>query len=119
MCHLVGPSLSSQVAVSHDLEVSLLERLFERPLYKDHPLSREKHAQGSQLTRDLGKQFVPFANLVKVSLLRLLYAVQVHLHPAIELPKPPRHPHATFSHVLQRFIATMRCEWRGPVVRAS
>ncbi|KAL1712139.1 P-loop containing nucleoside triphosphate hydrolase protein [Schizophyllum commune] len=39
-CHQLGPIVASSRARSSELDVSLLERLFLRPLYAEHPLSR-------------------------------------------------------------------------------
>ena len=36
----LGPNISSAVARLHELDLSLLQRLFERPFYKDHPRAR-------------------------------------------------------------------------------
>lgn len=60
----VGPIVTSEKARAGELDISLLERLFERPIYADHPQARSKmqsvtlHLQSSR--------FVPFTNLVKV-----------------------------------------------------
>ncbi|KAL1745330.1 P-loop containing nucleoside triphosphate hydrolase protein [Schizophyllum fasciatum] len=41
-CHQLGPIVASPRARSSELDVSLLERLFQRPLYSEHPLSKSK-----------------------------------------------------------------------------
>ncbi|KAI5828471.1 hypothetical protein K523DRAFT_54006 [Schizophyllum commune Tattone D] len=58
-CHQLGPIVASPRARSSELDVSLLERLFLRPLYAEHPLSRgeidflkkvaERRAEGATL----------------------------------------------------------------------
>lgn len=70
--------MTSHNARNNELDVSLLERLFERPIYADHPLARAKFSwlnvsQGMEgeffhpkLIRK-HKSLVPFVNLIKVS----------------------------------------------------
>jgi hypothetical protein len=81
----VGPFISSDDAREHELDMSLLERLFERPVYADHPMARSKlrnrnwstsQRQGSSPTAPPGLPppppkpittgYAPFVNLVKV-----------------------------------------------------
>lgn len=57
---LVGPIVASEAARAAELDVSLLERLFERPLYSGHRKDRD----GS--TTDYQISDIPFTNLVKV-----------------------------------------------------
>ena len=59
----VGPIVTSETARSAELDVSLLERLFERPLYAENP-----HARSAAFTNSPRRQnsFTPFTNLVKV-----------------------------------------------------
>lgn len=57
----LGPIVASSRARSSELDVSLLERLFQRALYAEHPQSRGK-AVDSATPRE---EFVPFVNLVK------------------------------------------------------
>jgi len=66
----VGPIVTSQAARSAELDVSLLERLFERFLYAQHLQARSiafTHSPGRQ-----NSNFTPFTNLVKVCDLRFL-----------------------------------------------
>lgn len=60
----VGPIVVSDVARSAELEVSLLERLFERPLYSSYAnILNGQEAAASYLSQRVG---LPFTNLVKV-----------------------------------------------------
>ena len=60
----VGPIVVSDVARSAELEVSLLERLFERPLYSSYAnILNGQEAVASYLSQRVG---LPFTNLVKV-----------------------------------------------------
>jgi hypothetical protein len=60
----VGPIVTSEAARSAELDISLLERLFERPLYTDHPQARSKMQNLPPLSEIF--KFKPFSNLVKV-----------------------------------------------------
>ena len=57
----VGPIVVSEAARAAELEVSLLERLFERPLYSNY--AQILHGQVASY---LMKSGLPFTNLVKV-----------------------------------------------------
>ncbi|KAJ7593410.1 P-loop containing nucleoside triphosphate hydrolase protein [Mycena floridula] len=81
----LGPIVTSVDARNNELDVSLLERLFERPVYADHPLARSKF---SDFAREqptnfdepgmikCNKSLVPFTNLLK----------NYRSHPAILMP---------------------------------
>ena len=61
----LGPVVVSEVASAFDLDVSLLERLADRELYRDHPLARRNRrvaAKGPTRTWDVS---CPFVNLTK------------------------------------------------------
>jgi hypothetical protein len=60
----VGPIVTSEAARSAELDVSLLERLFERPLYAEYPQTRSVTFVNSPGRQN--SNFVPFTNLVKV-----------------------------------------------------
>ncbi|THU88773.1 P-loop containing nucleoside triphosphate hydrolase protein [Dendrothele bispora CBS 962.96] len=80
----LGPIIVSDEARAHELDVSLLERLFERPLYADHSEARSKVVVNKNMqsppngveNHHYGKPFKPFANLVK----------NYRSHPAILMP---------------------------------
>ncbi len=55
----LGPRIESELCRNNDMDVSLLERLFGRKLYKDSPFSREYPVHVSQPAS------TPFCNLVK------------------------------------------------------
>jgi hypothetical protein len=61
---LVGPIVTSEAARSAELDVSLLERLFERPLYAEYPQMRSMVFTNSPGCQNAN--FTPFTNLVKV-----------------------------------------------------
>jgi hypothetical protein len=64
----VGPIIPSPAARVGELDVSLLERLFNRDVYSTHPTSRKNMhhvGQGFDARRDVYQ--APFTNLVKVS----------------------------------------------------
>ena len=86
----VGPIVTSEEARAGELNVSLLERLFERPLYTAK--------KGNSLA--LMPSLAPSTNLVKV----LLMLSIMHNHDApciVELPQPPCDSDAAISHILQ------------------
>lgn len=60
----MGPIVASDAARTGELDISLLERLFERPLYMDHPQARSK--MRSKPPRSEIFKFKPFSDLVKV-----------------------------------------------------
>lgn len=64
----VGPIVVSEAARAAELEVSLLERLFERPLYCNYA----QFFHGQDVASYLVKSGLPFTNLVKVGILILL-----------------------------------------------
>ncbi|KAG6856540.1 hypothetical protein H0H87_003359 [Tephrocybe sp. NHM501043] len=68
----LGPIVTSNKARTGELDVSLLERLFERSLYADHAHARSR---GPMLLSEVFK-FTPFTNLVK----------NYRSHPAILMP---------------------------------
>ncbi|KAK7039176.1 adenylosuccinase ade13 [Paramarasmius palmivorus] len=93
---LVGPIISSDEARNHDLDVSLLERLFERPLYSEHPEARAKIGHGYHVNTG---PFKPFVNLVK----------NYRSHPAILMP-----PSAMFyNDTLEPYAANGLISWTG------
>jgi len=50
-----------------ELDISLLERLFDRPLYADHAQARSRiYHNSSVMGRARASPLVPFTNLVKV-----------------------------------------------------
>jgi hypothetical protein len=60
----VGPIVVSDTARSEELDISLLERLFARPLYADHVHARSRmHNRNAALG---SPSMAPFTNLVKV-----------------------------------------------------
>ena len=59
---LVGPIVASDAARAAELDVSLLERLFESPLYSTHPKSEDESTTDYQRFN----ANVPCTNLVKV-----------------------------------------------------
>ena len=63
MVNVVGPIVTSDKARAGELDISLLERLFERPLYADHAHARSKDA--SKQISEIFK-FIHSTNLVKV-----------------------------------------------------
>ena len=69
----VGPVIPSQEARDCELDISLLERLFQRDVYAAHPLARTNLNKATQLlARTLAQSYrPPFVNLVKVSLILL------------------------------------------------
>ena len=64
----VGPIVVSEAARAAELEVSLLERLFERPLYGNYA----QIFQSQEVASYLLKSGLPFTNLVKVCVLLVL-----------------------------------------------
>ncbi|KAJ3818044.1 P-loop containing nucleoside triphosphate hydrolase protein [Lentinula raphanica] len=76
----LGPIIASQHARNHELDVSLLERLFDRPMYAEHAEAR--HPRRLPLTglplhqHTTHTMFKPFVNLVK----------NYRSHPAILMP---------------------------------
>ena len=61
----VGPIVVSEAARAAELEVSLLERLFDRTLYRNYA----QIFHGQEVASYLLKSGVPFTNLVKVCML--------------------------------------------------
>jgi hypothetical protein len=59
----VGPIVTSDAARAAELDVSLLERLFERPIYADNPQARSRMSRN---TLNQNPTYKPFTNLVKV-----------------------------------------------------
>ncbi|KAF5383955.1 hypothetical protein D9757_007350 [Collybiopsis confluens] len=79
--HQLGPIITSQEARTHELDVSLLERLIERPLYSEHVDTRNARRQLPLTGLPLHQKshysgFKPFVNLVK----------NYRSHPAILMP---------------------------------
>jgi hypothetical protein len=75
----VGPIVTSEKARTGELDISLLERLFERPVYADHAHARSKI---QNIALDLqSPTFIPFTNLTKVCtrhyFVLTLYSMQV------------------------------------------
>ena len=61
--YVVGPSVVSNEARTAELEVSLLERLFERPLYADHKKN------GGTKSIPMESNMLPYTTLVKVGII--------------------------------------------------
>lgn len=61
----VGPIVVSEAARAAELEVSLIERLFERPLYCNYA----QIFHGQEVPSYLSQSGFPFTNLVKVCIL--------------------------------------------------
>ncbi|GAA5904478.1 hypothetical protein JCM6882_008919 [Rhodosporidiobolus microsporus] len=59
----LGPHLTSEEARAHDLDVSLLERLMQRPVYADHPYARKNRRIAPDATWDV--RTTPFVDLVR------------------------------------------------------
>ncbi len=68
MSVIVGPVIPSQEARDGELDISLLERLFQRDIYAAHPSARSNLNKATQLlARTLAESYrPPFNNLVKV-----------------------------------------------------
>jgi hypothetical protein len=60
----VGPIVTSDAARAAELDVSLLERLFERPIYADNPQARSRMSRNTLDHQN--STYKPFTNLVKV-----------------------------------------------------
>jgi hypothetical protein len=60
----VGPIVTSDAARAAELDVSLLERLFERPIYADNPQARSRMSRNT--LNHQNPTYKPFTNLVKV-----------------------------------------------------
>ncbi|KAM0751330.1 P-loop containing nucleoside triphosphate hydrolase protein [Meredithblackwellia eburnea MCA 4105] len=58
----LGPVIVGKKARDHDLDVSLLERLLDRPLYREHPLARKNRRKNPDVPWTMG---CPFVNLTK------------------------------------------------------
>lgn len=78
----VGPIVASEPARAAELDVSLLERLFERPLYSAHRKDKNRSNTDYQMSN-----FLPFTNLVKVCGIALLQEIVADhlLHRTIEV----------------------------------
>ncbi|KAG7087423.1 hypothetical protein E1B28_013391 [Marasmius oreades] len=74
----LGPIIVSDVARQNELDVSLLERLLERPVYAEHPEARSQAVHPITLEWQNGglPAFKPFVNLTK----------NYRSHPAILMP---------------------------------
>lgn len=70
----LGPIVTSGRARAGELDISLLERLFQRPLYADHAQARSKMQKVAIHVQP--PTFIPFTNLVK----------NYRSHPAILMP---------------------------------
>lgn len=103
----MGPIITSPEARTHELDISLLERLFDRPLYADAVRLRGRlPLTGLPLHQDpayIG--FKPFANLVKVGLSPKSRPISYFI---AELPFTSGNSHATFCDVLQRLSRALR-----------
>lgn len=62
----LGAIVTSERARAGELDVSLLERLFERPVYSDHTQARSKLNFRSSADISKPARFASFTNLVKV-----------------------------------------------------
>ncbi len=85
----MGPIVTSSKARDNELEISLLERLLNRPLY-------------SRYVKDLAlgmRSIKPIANLVKVSYSEKFH-LRVFLNAHLELSKPSRYTDAAVSDIL-------------------
>ncbi|BGP06863.1 hypothetical protein JCM10049v2_002691 [Rhodotorula toruloides] len=59
----LGPHIVSEVARNQDFDVSLLERLMERPIYADHPYSRRNRSRHPDVRWEI--KSTPFVDLVR------------------------------------------------------
>ena len=93
----VGPIVSSEHARSAELHVSLLERLFERPVYANC------QPKGPQLYPDgvdgYASPFSPLTNLVRVCR-PLVFFVSAFAHLVPELSKSSCYTYAALRHIL-------------------
>lgn len=66
--YVVGPVIPSQDARDGELDISLLERLFQRDVYAAHPKAKINLSKAAQrLARTVAESYrPPFTNLVKV-----------------------------------------------------
>lgn len=106
----LGPIVASHSARNDELDVSLLERLFERPVYAEHPLARSKfswvaHRQvpvnflSSPASIRKNPSWIPFVNLAK----------NYRSHAAILMP-----PSAIFyNDSLEPCASNGRINWSG------
>ncbi|KAL0579214.1 adenylosuccinase ade13 [Marasmius crinis-equi] len=97
----LGPIISSDTARKNELDVSLLERLFERPVYAEHPEARSKAPRPAALQWQNGglPGFKPFVNLTK----------NYRSHPAILMP-----PSAMFyNDSLEPYATNGLISWAG------
>lgn len=91
----VGPIVVSDAARAAELEVSLLERLFERPLYCNYA----QILHGQDVASYLVKSGLPFTNLVKVCIF-LVLTKRSGDKIILELQKSSCYFDATFCHLL-------------------
>ncbi|KAJ8090463.1 adenylosuccinase ade13 [Marasmius tenuissimus] len=97
----LGPIIVSDAARKSELDVSLLERLFERPVYAEHPETRSKVVSPTALEWQHGgpPNFKPFVNLTK----------NYRSHPAILMP-----PSAMFyNDSLEPYATNGLISWAG------
>lgn len=93
--YLVGPLVVSNEARAAELEVSLLERLFERPLYADH----KENGCAALISHETS--ILPYTTLVKVKKdLETQQRYTLLSSQCAELPQPSSNPDATFRHIL-------------------
>ncbi|KAF5376028.1 hypothetical protein D9615_007749 [Tricholomella constricta] len=93
----LGPIVTAEKARTGELDISLLERLFERPLYADHAHARSRRDVYRSPVEAL--KFTPFKHLVK----------NYRSHPAILMP-----PSAIFyDDSLEPCAANGRIAWTG------
>ncbi|GAA5835798.1 hypothetical protein JCM11251_007429 [Rhodosporidiobolus azoricus] len=59
----LGPHITSEEARAHDMDVSLLERLMQRPVYADHPYARKNRRLAPDAVWDV--RTTPFVDLVR------------------------------------------------------
>ena len=99
----VGPLVTSEKARAGELDISLLERLFERPLYADHVQARSRMQKVALHAEP--PTFIPFTNLVKVcqSLVSMLFTYSR----CLELSKSSCHIDAAFCDVLRRLAGAV------------
>jgi hypothetical protein len=99
----VGPLITAPTALANELNVSLLERLFERPVYRNHPFARTRSGPPPPgiftKPRMTEANFVPFANLVKAS--QILWPLSL-AYPCPELSESSCYSHAPFRYLLSR-----------------
>lgn len=112
----MGPIVSSSKARAAELDMSLLERLFERPLYAEFMKKASPNFQRYRVA-EIPSTSLHCINLVKVS--HHIFVCSAMSDFTLELSKSPCHPHASLGTFLQWLSRTMRPQWSLNMVRAS